>query len=129
MWLFTKYGFFSVVSAKVQTGAASEYDLVVRARSRKHLENLQTRFRELKRIEIFDNAGTDYQSRITVNKYLWADIMSTLTMEEIDYTNFKNKVGSGNDPSYTNSLHDVWSVMHAFGNGVEIEQWILGKKE
>lgn len=119
MWLFTKYGFFSVVSARLGDGAYGngvDVDRVmVRARDRRHLERLQERFcKELETTEIRESPSTDYRFRIFVSKSAWKVIAEQLA-DEINYDNFKSEVHrhtGHNDASYTAALHEVWSVMH-----------------
>lgn len=65
MWLFTQYGFFSVVCARDLTGKMKGIDpktFMVRARSRQHLESLQSRCAELRGFEIADTKNTDYRT-------------------------------------------------------------------
>jgi hypothetical protein len=119
MWIFTKYGFFSIVCARRGNGRYAQLvdpeRIMVRARVRGHLEALQKRFPDLlAESVILDSVGTDYAHRLFVPKAVWARAMSALT-EEIDYDNFKSKVArhhSGVGLDYEHSLHDVWSVMH-----------------
>ena len=119
MWVFTKYGFYSAVCARVGDGLAGEPvdrdRIMVRARLRGHLEALQRRFpAELSRSEIVENVGTDYRFRLFVPKTTWAQIMMHLGAE-VDYGNFKSAVGqqsAADTDRYEEALHKVWSVMH-----------------
>jgi hypothetical protein len=115
MWLFTQYGFFSVVCARGLTGKTKAIDpntFMVRARSRHHLESLQSRCAELRAFEIADTKDTDYRYRLVVPKAVWERVAGELAAE-IDYGNFKSRAyeKSGDKP-YVNALHDVWEVMH-----------------
>lgn len=114
MWLFTQYGFYSVVCARDLEGDGSRFDpehVMVRARSRRHLESLQQRFPELASLPIGDTANTDYRFRIVVPKTTWAEVARALA-GEIDYGNFKSRVHSRtSDADYTHALHEVWAVM------------------
>ena len=115
MWLFTQYGFFSVVCARDLTGKTKGIDpntFMVRARSRQHLESLQSRCAELRGFEIADTKDTDYRYRLVVPKPVWEKVASELTAE-IDYGNFKSRAyETAGDKHYVNALHDVWEVMH-----------------
>lgn len=65
VWLFTQYGFFSVVCARDLTGKTKGIDpktFMVRAGSRQHLESLQSRCAELRGFEIADTKNTDYRT-------------------------------------------------------------------
>ena len=119
MWIFTRYGFFSAVSARQRDG---KYDqaidpdrIMVRARVRGHLEALKERFPvQLGRCDIHDFIGTDYAFRIFVDKGVWSRVLSQLA-EETDYDNFKSEVAryqGRSGAAYENSLHQVWAVMY-----------------
>jgi len=114
MWLFTQYGFYSVVCARDLAGNAARIDpdtFMVRARCRRHLESLQTRFPQLASLEIADTSNTDYRFRVVVPKTVWAEVIRELT-GEINYGNFKDRAHrQAGDPLYVEALHDVWEVM------------------
>lgn len=120
MWLFSKYGFYSVVCARQEPGHLdSQIDLdrvMVRARKRDHLGNLINRFsKELGDCEVFAYSHTDYPYRIFVAKSIWADVLSQLA-QEMDYGNFKSAAASHlgrAEADYLHALHDVWAVMDA----------------
>ena len=55
MWIFTRYGFFSIACPKIayaESDSLQEDRLMIRARRRKHLEALQARFPELTSLAI-----------------------------------------------------------------------------
>ena len=115
MWLFTQYGFFSIVSAKkLKNGNVSaELDpqtVLVRARDRRHLQNLQTRFADLRNLPV-NQTSSDYACRLIVPKATWVQVARELA-EEIDYDNFKDHCfGSGlTDDMYETALHETWLV-------------------
>ncbi len=117
MWIFTRYGFVSIACARTQDGSIDEDTVMLRARSRKHLENLQERFPEtsLGKGEILTGAGTDYRFRIIVPKAEWASLLSQLAMEQT-WSNFKNEalkfVGLKNVSGlYVHALHEIWAIM------------------
>jgi hypothetical protein len=117
MWLFTKYGFYSVVCARQGDGRHGEpadpNRLMIRARVRQHLEALKDRFPHLlNACEIKEFAGTDYAFRVFLDKAAWSRLLVKLN-EEMDYDNFKSEVAhfQGRN-SYEHSLHEVWSVMN-----------------
>ena len=114
MWLFTQYGFYSVVCARDLRGGPTRVDpntLMVRARSRRHLESLQKRFPQLGSLAIGETTDTDYRFRIVVPKPVWMEVTKELTAE-IDYGNFKDRAhGRSGDDNYVDALHDVWEVM------------------
>ena len=117
MWLFTKYGFYSVVCARQGDGRLGRpvdtNRVMVRARVRDHLEALIGRFQDqLGAAEIQAFPGSDYAWRIFVPKQSWTTAVAALA-EEVDYDNFKSAVAHmrGRD-GYEQALHDVWEVMY-----------------
>lgn len=117
MWLFTKYGFYSVVCARQGDGAAGapiDRDrMMIRARSNEHLQRLKWRFYPLLLdYPILENAGTDYRYRIIIPESLWVAIAHDLAAE-IDYDNFKAAV-ERHEPTrtlYQRTLGKVWEMM------------------
>lgn len=103
MWLFTKYGFFSVVLKP-----NGEFQL--RSRARRHLLALKTRFQLGKKFPIIETLHADYGFRLVLGQSQFANIASAM-VSEIDYDNFKAEV-HGNDPAYDTALMRIWGVMH-----------------
>jgi hypothetical protein len=115
IWIFTRYGFFS---ASVKQKGSNIINL--RARSRKHLEQLIQRFKNdlksLRDIKIIELPHTDYRYRIELQKRSWIALLVHIA-EEQDWSNFKNESHNwadahGGDSDYISSLHSVWGVMH-----------------
>ena len=121
MWIFTKYGFLSVVSAR-KNATSRELDLntlMIRAREKAHLENLINNFDELKGSEILETGNADYRYRIFAPKQNWATVMNKM-INDIDYDNFKSKVyNTLKDDEFCHALGDVWSVMYSYQNRYE----------
>ena len=119
MWLFTKYGFFSAVSARA--GDGSRYQpidperIMIRARSKDHLERLKSRCADhLGAAEILESSAGDYAFRFFVEKQVWCQVVSELAAET-QYDNFKSEVDRYQGLSgaaYERSLHEVWSIMY-----------------
>lgn len=119
MWIFTKYGFFSAVCARVGDGRQSQRidpeRVMIRARLKKHLQDLKSRFGQLLgAADVLEFSGTDYAFRIVVEKSVWCQVVSELAAE-IDYGNFKSEVARHQGLSgvpYERSLHKIWSIMY-----------------
>jgi hypothetical protein len=133
MWLFTRYGFFSIASASEPDRSSNQSLVMVRARAQKHLLNLQKRFpdSEIALAEILTNVGTDYKYRIVISKAAWAEVVSELTMEQT-WSNFKNEASrfahvNHESQAYARALHDVWSIMYRFQE--REDQTLTRKKE
>ena len=87
---------------------------MVRARLKKHLENLKTRFPVLASAEILTWANRDYRYRIILSKAVWAGILKEMA-EEQEWSNFKNQAASRRTlvgSAYIRALHDVWETMY-----------------
>ena len=129
MWIFTKYGAYSVVCAKQGEGEPGQpIDLdrvMVRARVCQHLEILKERFAaELGNCSIKTYAKSDYRHRIFVDKVVWAKVVSCLVMET-DYGNFKKTAADfqGNTGSdYLHALHNIWGTMYDLQGKAEKKQ-------
>lgn len=119
MWIFTKYGFFSVVCARKNNVWNAEVDpntMMIRARSQDHLKNLINNFSELKDFEIKTTHNSDYKYRIFVPKDIWIKISSQMS-QEIDYDNFKNKVHDYlKDNEFYGCLSKIWGIMYNYQN-------------
>lgn len=103
MWLFTRYGFFSI--------SVSDESVWVRARAAGHLRNLCGRF-GLDSSSIIEGAGTDYAYRIRLDRETWEGIVLALAKEQ-DWSNFKNEAARFNKyGDYVKSLHRVWDLMY-----------------
>jgi hypothetical protein len=114
MWLFTKYGFFSVVCARKASGRGPVDPalVMVRSRDRRHLEALLVRFPELLGgLTVREGVGTDYRFRLLIKKGDWAEVLSSLG-EELDFDNFKEEAERVHGPrsTYVDLLHRVWGL-------------------
>lgn len=111
MWIMTKYGFFSIVSAWTdQTDQTPHPDnLMIRARKKDHLENLLDNYSALTDCEILETASTDYKYRIITDKNIASSVLNDL-VNSIDYINFKDECHRARpeDQEYETFLHQVW---------------------
>lgn len=114
MWIFTRYGFYSIACARHEDGTVDPGTVMIRARRITHLQNLQKRFPALTESEITTLPDRDYRYRIIAAKSAWVPALAELGQEQ-EWSNFKNEVANyqGNsDHEYHDALHDVWSVMY-----------------
>jgi hypothetical protein len=116
MWIFTRYGFFSIVNGRRRDGSPDPDTVMVRARRVAHLRQLLQRCPSVSGAEITTTLHRDYRYRIVVAKVSWVAAITALA-EEQNWCNFKAEVGrhqgaGGSD--YTHALHSVWSVMNEF---------------
>jgi hypothetical protein len=113
MWIFTRYGFFSIACADKPDGSLDSQSVMVRARCIDHLCSLQKRFPVLVVSKIIELPNHDYRYRLLVPKASWSAIVCELAQEQ-DWSNFKNEAAryQGNSGKrYIRALHAVWAVM------------------
>lgn len=119
MWLFTDFGFFSIVRVR---GSSSQ--LMIRARARRDIETLLQRHEEkmkdrhpegpnvlpFKLPDIIETTDSDYRFRVIVPD---SDVGLILLNEVmgIGYDNFKNQVAKTLGRERVGDLHEVWSTM------------------
>jgi len=112
MWLFTRYGFYSIACAHRPDGSLDAENVMVRARQVAHLKNLQKRFPVVASAEIFTWPDRDYRYRLIIAKAVWVEIVAELAQEQ-EWSNFKSEAarnqGAGSD--YVHALHQIWGVM------------------
>lgn len=108
MWIFTTFGFFSVVQKK-----PSDELLTVRARDPEDLDRLRERLPELgpTRLE-----GGDYCCRARVPRAAFAAGLATIA-SEIDYDNFKNAVQESMGSQRARVYHEVWTAAYQIQKG------------
>jgi len=117
MWIFTKYGFYSAVCARknLKIEGIDESKIMIRSRSKMHLENLIERFTVLEG-KIHETLNNDYRYRIFTEKETWGNVLQDIG-QELDYDNFKNEVKNhSKDYDYYESLGDVWETMYKLQN-------------
>jgi hypothetical protein len=114
MWLFTRYGFYSIACASKKDGSIDSQTMMIRARDIDHLKRLQKRFQTIGDAEIVTTPDRDYHYRLIAPKDVWTAIVAELAQEQ-DWANFKNEAAryQGHTGSqYVRALHRVWGIMH-----------------
>ena len=118
MWIFTRYGFFSIACATSADGTIDMDTVMVRSRLREHLLSLKARFpeTELGKAEIQSSDQTDYRYRIVLPKATWVAALAELATEQT-WSNFKNETNRFSRAmkaasAYVDALHRIWDVMH-----------------
>lgn len=128
MWLFTKYGFYSVVAARnAEDNSIIPGSFFIRSRSKDHLIALQKRFEKHLDSEILHAGYTDYPYRIVVDKGVLTGIAISLT-QEIDYHNFKAEAEKRGDKDYVEALHRVWAAVWDQFEGPKVLSYRDGKQ-
>lgn len=114
MWLFTRYGFYSIACARSPDGTLDPGTVMVRARRVAHLKNLQKRFPTLASEEIVTLAHRDYRYRVIAAKEVWVAVVAELAQEQ-EWSNFKSEAArfqGGAESAYVHALHEVWGIMY-----------------
>ena len=103
MWIFTPFGFFSVVQKH------GNHFLTIRARVREDLDRLRTQYLpELS--PTVEGAGSDYRYRATVPHEQLALAMAAI-VRDIGYANFKSAVAESQGPQRAAVYHEVWDAL------------------
>jgi len=114
MWVFTRYGFYSIACASKPDGSLDSQSVMVRARCIDHLRSLRKRFPTLSGGKILEWRNRDYRYRLIVPKASWAAILGELAQEQ-QWSNFKDEAAGYQGTSgraYARALHEVWAVMN-----------------
>jgi type I restriction-modification system DNA methylase subunit len=109
MWLFTRYGFFSIASGTKLDGSVDPKTIMIRSRSDDHLKKLQKRFLVLTG-KIKNWRYRDYRYRLIVLKAVWVKVMAELA-EEQEWSNFKDEAKrfqGEKGQEYVHTLHRVY---------------------
>ena len=111
MWLFTKYGFYSVVA---------DYEVpenvLIRARAREDLENLKALMERfypgsiLASAPIYESMYSDYRYRVFCPKTDF-EAVANLLARDVDYNNFKGEIHKAGDTGRDMAYTSVWSIM------------------
>lgn len=121
MWMFTRYGFFSVVAAKRRGSKKTPAPLdptqvMVRARNPDHLHALVAAFPRLWPYKVVHTPHNDYTSRVVIPTAVWVEVAAELCAAPTGYGNFKQEVKDAHltDPEYGRVLGDVWTRLYTY---------------
>ena len=124
MWIFTRYGFYSIACASKPNGSLDSQSVMVRARCIAHLRSLQKRFPSLAVGKILESPNHDYRYRLVIPRASWTTMVGKLAQEQ-EWSNFKNEATKYQGKSgrgYVAALHEVWGVMHRLQENEERSQ-------
>ena len=109
MWLFTNFGFYSVVKKR------GEDCLTVRSRVREDLDRLREQY--LPDLgQTLDHVGTDYPFRAQVSHEDFGEALKQISLN-LDYSNFKNVVNRELGTRRAGVCGNVWSELLELENG------------
>jgi hypothetical protein len=102
-----KIGFYSITIAPKRPGFVQ-----VRGRVKEDMEELASLAQEKlgMELDIVTAGGTDYAYRFYVSPGQWAELARLLTVDLLDYSNYKNSVHS--DHLRDDAYYDVWRRMN-----------------
>lgn len=103
MWLFTPFGFYSVVEDRARPG-----QVLVRGRVLADMLALQRDY--LPGMEIIGGAGTDYAWRGSVERGAWEAAVAAIAAD-IDYGNFKDAVHHRQGRARARAYLAIWDAM------------------
>lgn len=116
MWMMTRYGMYSVVTNPDDP----EFEVQMRARVRKDLEDLQKRFGPLLRpYQIYETPNADYAFRIFLPQHEFA-LLAFYLASDIDYGNFKAEI-ERTDPRRAAVYHRVWAILLEALQGINFD--------
>lgn len=118
MWLFTPFGFYSIVR---KDGGG---ELTVRARARADLSHLRRRYLPALSATVV-KPRSDYRYHAKVKKSALAAALRRI-VEDIDYPNFKDEVRRVGGAEREELCHRVWEVML---EATELEQRSRAQRE
>lgn len=101
MWVFTPFGFFSIVAHRDKPR-----HLLVRARDRHDLEALADRLRP--KPAIASSPRADYAFRLVATRKAIGKLLASFAEAELDYPNFKTEVARQQGHQRAGIYHDVW---------------------
>lgn len=111
MWLFTVYGFFSVVQSAEKRKGQKGPMMMIRGRDADEMYCLRSAFPFLKKYRTAIGVGTDYKYRIVISKADWIKLSAELA-KEINYPNFKDEAKKVDaSPTYVGKLMQMWYVI------------------
>ena len=105
MWLFTKYGMYSIVQS-----SENPNHMLIRSRVRSHLTYLKKTFNLP--TDVITTPKADYRFRLITTRDVAVSIITELA-KDIDYSNFKHAAHDHlMDHGYSRALNNVWGEMH-----------------
>ena len=104
MWLFTHFGFFSIVQKD------GEAELTIRSRTRGDLLRLQRNYLPQLSAPIC-HEGTDYPWRARCSHQALAEAMPRI-VRQIQYVNFKDEVAASLGPERAHRYAKIWGALH-----------------
>lgn len=108
MWIFTKYGYFSIVKDQRNS---EHYQ--IRSRTLNDIKNV-VKLLELTDKYIITTSNADYLYRIVIDKSDYKSFMDQIT-ESVNYTNFKDMTHNTLDQiDKSELLLEIWCIMKEY---------------
>jgi hypothetical protein len=110
MWIFTRYGFFSIANGRNADDSPDPGVILVRARRMAHMTRLQQRCPSLAAAEVTTTRHGSY--RIAVSKPQWLAALALLA-DEMNWRDFKAEAARFQGPGGAGYLHALNQVSAA----------------
>ena len=116
MWLFTPHGFVSCVAARHPDGSINPMEIVVRARTERHLQQVLEVYAGLKG-HVMHTPDSDYAWRVVMEKSIFVELVTSVADATV-YDNFKSQCATiyPDDHDYLYWLGNIWR------GGVQIQE-------
>lgn len=115
MWLFTRWGFYSITCARQGDDASTgneidAHSLVIEAFNEQHLTALKSHLPDLiGNCLIKEVAESEFRFHMIVDKNIWSQVMLSLS-QELNYDDFREEMvqkHSMDDPAYLKVITDI----------------------
>ena len=115
MWLFTRWGFYSIACARQGDDGSTgneidSHSLVIEAFDEQHLTALKSHLPDLiGNCFIKQVAESEFRFHMIVDKNIWSQVMLSLS-QELNYDDFREEMvrkHSMDDPAYLKAMTDI----------------------
>ena len=115
MWLFTRWGFYSIACARQGNDGSTgneidSHSLVIEAFDEQHLTALKSHLPDLiGNCFIKKVADSEFRFHMIVDKNIWSQVMLSLS-QELNYDDFREEMvrkHSMDDPAYLKAMTDI----------------------
>ena len=128
MWLFTRWGFYSIACARQGDGGnesgIDSHSLVIEAFSQQHLEALKAHLPDLiGNSFIQEVAESELRFHMIVDKNIWSQVMLSLS-QELNFDDFREEMvqkHSMDDPGYLKAMTNIEQIFSKISSTEEAD--------
>lgn len=114
MWIFSKYGFFSIAEERVDKTATKS--IIIRVRRADDYSNMIELLNELQIKKKTITKSSAYKYHIYIDKKDWESVVGPVLIKTIDYRNFKREVFVEDD-NRDYVYQQIYEIMEDYQNG------------